>query len=346
MEAKRVIAILNNQLVFDTKLIKGEYETNYLVHNHSSFQGSKPDIYTGDDYRYGWSYSTRWSFENVKVIETDLKDMIFPKELHMFEQMPELNLIYLFVIKSGRFKDFNSISITKDCLVKLTNTNTNRSLDIKIGRFVKALLDDNKDFIKQHNLFDVDAINTNTLERITNKYKELLNDKHLKFEMLKGNDILKGYTRDNYFIKENSSSLAGSCMGDKLCLLDLYTKNSVVELATVFMFDKIVARCLVWETNKGKYYDTIYSNFDWAEPFLIDNLEKLGVKSTDDACNFWVKLDYVPDDNYPYLDTFSYLNLDRGILYDEDSCSSWDRQLCETDGSWVDYDNEDDNEDD
>ena len=126
-------------------------------------------------------------------------------------------------------------------------------------------------------------------------------------------------------------------MGDKLHLLDLYTKNSAVELAIVYMFDKIVARCLLWETSKGKYYDVIYSNFQWVEPFLISNLEKLGIKSTENGNNYCVKLDYVPDDNYPYLDTFCYLNSYKDYLYDEYAESNWDKLLRETDGGWEDY---------
>jgi hypothetical protein len=332
MKAKRVIAIINKQIIFNTKLIIGRY-SNHLIHNQILFKDNYQTEIEKENYLYSFSYDKTDS--NIKILETEFKDIVFPEELRIFEELPDLNLIYLFSIKTGKFKDFNCISISNNGLVKITNTTTNRYLEIKIGRFIKALIDDNKDFIKQHNLFNIECINTNTLEKITNKFKELLNNKHLSFQIVENNDILKGYTKDNYFIKNNSSSLAQSCMGDKLDLLTLYTNNSNVKLAIINMFDKIVARCLVWDTNKGKYYDKIYSNFHWVEPFLISELEKMGIKSTKNNSNFWVKLDYDPEYEYPYLDTFEYFDSYNMILYDSYSCTNWDKHLNETDGSWT-----------
>ena len=324
MEPKRIIAKIKNTIIFNCKYTLGYNSTGNIYHNLNEFDGHCFDNKFG--YNYEYSYYT--GNKNIKIIEGDFKEIKVHKDLYKFEEVPDLNLIYLFVINNGKFKDYNEISLTKEGLISLQNSETNKKLEIKVGRFIRSLLDDNKEFIIQNDLFDFDRIDTNILENITNEYKRYANDGKLKLTFLKGEDILKGYTKENYLIQMNRSSLASSCMTDKHKYLELYTKNSNVELAVLYLLDKVVARCIVWNTTVGiKVYDEIYSNFQWAEDSLSEGLQKLGISEVNELDrDFSIELEHDPE-YYPYVDTFFYLDSYKKTLSNESWLVDWDKKL-------------------
>lgn len=332
MESKRIIAKVHNTTVFDCKHIIGTNGICSILHNHSLYDSYSNLNKLG--YKYVYTYNIRYS-DDIKIIEGDFKDVKFHEDLLKFEEVNDLNLIYLFIINNGKFKDYNEISLTKEGLLKLSNSISNKKLEIKIGRFIRSLLDDNKEFIIKNNLFDFDRIDTNVLEKITNEYKKYANNGSLKLEILKGEDILKGYKRENYFIQKNHSALSRSCMTDKLDYLELYTKNSNVELAVFYLFDKVVARCLVWTTtDKQKVHDEIYSNFEWVEESLQEELEKIGITYVIDInTTMFIDIEYIPK-YYPYLDTFYYLDTQAKKLCDESYGLDWDKKLRDSEGHW------------
>lgn len=338
MEAKRVIAKIRNTVIFDCKHMIDSNGIGHILHNQTNY----------DSYHYQekHGYACQYSYnrhDEIKIIEGDFKEVKINKDLVKFEEVEDLNLIYLFVINKGKFKDYNEMSLTKEGLISLNNSVSNKKLEIKIGRFVRSLLDDNKDFIIQNNLFDFDRIDTNVLEKITNEYKKYANNGSLKLEILKGEDILKGYKRENYLIQRNHSGLSRSCMTDKLDFLELYTKNSNVELAVLYFLDKVVARCLVWTTTDNeKVYDGIYSNFEWASNFLEEELEKIKIRSLyDNYSTMYIQLEFDPV-HYPYLDTFFYFDTCSKRLCNESYGLEWDKKLRDAEGHWEYQDDEED----
>jgi hypothetical protein len=344
MEAKRVISKIRNTVIFDCKHMIDSNGIGHILHNQTTY-----DSYHYQDkhgYTCQYSYNPEYTrHDEIKIIEGDFKEVKIHKDLVKFEEVEDLNLIYLFVINKGKFKDYNEMSLTKEGLISLNNSVSNKKLEIKIGRFVRSLLDDNKDFIIQNNLFDFDRIDTNVLEKITNEYKKYANNGSLKLEILKGEDILKGYTRENYLIQRNHSGLSRSCMTDKLDFLELYTKNSNVELAVLYLLDKVVARCLVWTTTDNeKVYDEIYSNFEWASNSLEEELEKIKIRSLyDNYSTMFIKLEFDPV-HYPYLDTFFYFDTYSKRLCNESYGLDWDKKLRDAEGHWEYRDDEEEDD--
>jgi len=344
MAAKRVIAKIKDTIIFDCKHILDSNGICHILHNQSTY-----DSYSNQDklgYSNVYAYNPRYThFDEVKIIEGDFKEVKIHKDLVKFEEVADLNLIYLFIINKGKFKDYNEMSLTKEGLISLNNSVSNKKLEIKIGRFVRSLLDDNKDFIIQNNLFDFDRIDTNVLEKITNEYKKYANNGSLKLEILKGEDILKGYKRENYLIQRNHSGLSRSCMTDKLEFLELYTKNSNVELAVLYLLDKVVARCLVWTTTDNqKFFDVIYSNFEWAENSLVEELEKIKINPLDSEYRtMFIKLEFDPV-HYPYLDTFYFFDSYTKRLCNESYGLEWDKKLRDTEGHWEYQDDEEEDD--
>lgn len=346
MELKKVIAKVYNTTIFNCRYKKYNEYTSYLYHNLNNLNSYSFSGQHGFKFQYSFC---EFYTSDVKIIEGDFKEVKFNENLSVFEEVEDLNLIYLFVINNGRFKDYNEISLTKEGLIELKNSENNKKLEIKVGRFIRSLLDDNKDFIIKNELINFDRIDTNVLEKITNTYKRYALNNKLNLEIVKGEDILKGYTRDNYFIKNNRSSLASSCMSDKHNYLELYTKNSNIELAIVYFMDKVVARCLVWNTNIDgknlKLYDAIYSNFDWAEKFLQEELEKLGIYSEYSSNRtLYVKLEYIPE-KYPYVDTFYYLDSYGKFLSNRSCETDWDLKLRDDSGGYYVREDEDEYDD-
>jgi hypothetical protein len=136
------------------------------------------------------------------------------------------------------------------------------------------------------------------------------------FKILTGKDILEGYKKDNYLIKNGSSSLSGSCMGDKIDFLDLYTNNKNISLGCLFVLDKIAARCIIWNTNNGQYHDYIYSNQMYFYNILENELKNNEILSTNSCCNkSYVELEKTEFTKYPYIDSFPYLLSDEKRLY-------------------------------
>jgi len=124
-------------------------------------------------------------------------------------------------------------------------------------------------------------------------------------------------------------------MTDHYDYLELYTKNSNVELAILYLLDKVIARCLVWKSDNEKFFDTIYSNYEWATLSLEDELTKLGIKKTKlISTPVYIKLDYIPQ-YYPYVDTFYNLNTFNKVLCNYDLDSSADKRLLDEEGGYI-----------
>ena len=291
---KNITAKIGNFIIKDAKVYKDErfkksdrfQARYYLCHNDPRFDGSKSPDKLG--YKYSWEfhenleenieYCNNRFTEDVNIYDEDLKEIEFSPKLSVFIEMEKNNLFNLFQIKKGRFEKYNHIDLNDKGFLVLSGSETDRILEMKVGRFLRALADENpKLFIETNYMFGKLQIDNNILEDITNKLNSFNNEEHARFELVSGEDILKGYTRNNYF--NDKSSLHGSCMSDKHHFLELYTKNPNIELAIFYFKNKVAARCLVWEFNGTKLYDKIYSNHYWSELSIIRYLKELNIES-------------------------------------------------------------------
>lgn len=247
------------------------------------------------------------------------------------------NIYVLFKYTSGNNEGKMSV-LNKGCLSEekdlslLWTTNRNK---IKIGRFVRAIL-------KSNNIEFTDK----EIEDFVNKYKseiEIMNNQFLKFDIVSGNLIAKFYNLDNYF-SSTKGTLGNSCMAGKPDdYFDIYVANPE-RVRMVIMYDdngeikdgkyksdKIVARALLWNTDQGEVVmDRIYTNFD-KDVELFKKFAEMNKwwhkKNQNSESNFisqmgnvsktkdyTIKLSVWDLDEYPYLDTFSYLDMENGIL--------------------------------
>jgi len=93
---------------------------------------------------------------------------------------------------------------------------------------------------------------------ILNKYF-----KKFYFEIVSGEDIRKYYLQDNY--ETGNGTLNNSCMRYSRCQfkLDIYVNNpsvcKMIKMKANKNSDKIIGRALLWETNKGKFMDRVYT---------------------------------------------------------------------------------------
>ena len=316
---QRVIGKIKNTLILDAKIyVDTEYEKNsksthryYLCHNNSSYDGSESPNKLG--YKYSWVFYKRFSdtkySDEVEILEGfEIKDKInISDDVISFISIENIHIMYLFLIKKGRFEKYESLSLNKE-FIQISSQELNKIIEIKIGRFIRSLIDD---ISVNNTFFDFKEINNNYLEDISNKFKKFVNDDLFKLEIVKGNDILKGYTRDNYFL--NESSLGGSCMTDKFDFLEIYTKNPNIELAILYYSNKVIARCLIWNINEQKIHDKIYSNKDWAFITLKSILKNKNIDFIDSKKHYIIQLEHIPE-FFPYVDNMRYLDLDKKQL--------------------------------
>jgi hypothetical protein len=200
--------------------------------------------------------------------------------------------------------------------------------EIKIGRAVRALL----------KTAGVDFVDKD-IEDFVNKYKstiDIMNDKFRLFEIVEGEDIGYWYNKENY-LKEQGT-IGSSCMKSvPISYFSIYMENpDVCKLVILKSEDneyKIVGRALLWTLTDGKkFLDRIYTINesdvqlfrDWAKENGI--YSKIANNSSNSAKVYdlegnsinlnqlEVQIRKGEYNNYPYLDTLKYLNIDKGIL--------------------------------
>jgi len=234
-----------------------------------------------------------------------------------------MNIDYSNHIKNNFLLDLISLSFGDNGYI---NTHNDKQ-KIKLGKFINKIVL----LVNQYGYNE--CITNDQIEKVVDKYKSFNtpND-NIYFNIIEGDDILKGYQIDNYE-KRNSSALHGSCMNNKSDLLKLYTQNkNKVKLLTLNRNDKIIGRSLIWDLDKPKYIfmDRIYAVDNYLykifEDFAISNnwiyrenyarnvfkvncyfksknshIEKLSNK-----IRLTVKLNTDNIKLYPYMDSFVY----------------------------------------
>jgi hypothetical protein len=229
--------------------------------------------------------------------------------------------------------------------------------NIKIGRFVRALLNSAKI-----------PVNDVELEQFINQYKatyDFAADALKQFDIVKGSKISYWYAEDNYV--SGGGSLNNSCMADvDSDYFDIYTQNPQVSLVILYGDDgslvdgkytdeSIKGRAILWDCKidgtPAKFMDRIYTTFDNDVELFKQYAEKNGwwykkrqsmepnEEITDGSnvkkATIEVKLDDASWDYYPYCDTICYINSETGTacnVYWDDS----DRLLRDTSGGYED----------
>lgn len=178
------------------------------------------------------------------------------------------------------------------------------------------------------------------LEEFVNAYKstyDKLANVTEGFELVKGEDIRYWYLEDNY--QEVSGQLGNSCMRYKRCqpYLDIYVQNP--DSCSLLILkneagDKIIGRALVWTLSDGKKtMDRIYTIKD-SDKLLFETYAKENEMLRGARHGDTIKVKAGGYDQYPYMDTFTCYNVDKGILK-----STWDGsesnvvELTNTDGT-------------
>ena len=194
---------------------------------------------------------------------------------------------------------------------------------IKVGRFVNRIFDiyfkENPDSeYGERNEYSVADV-----EKFVNKYTAtalFMENAFDYFEIVDGEDIKYWYSEDKYVAK--TGQLGNSCMRYNNCqdYFRIYAENPDVCKLLIFKNmsgDKIFGRALLWtDTDGQKLMDRAYTTKDnfmtlfskWAK----ENNYRT-IYNEDVSCTIKVEeKDYV---KYPYMDTFKYYSLEKGLLY-------------------------------
>ena len=181
--------------------------------------------------------------------------------------------------------------------------------------------------------FGYNRFDNSTIEKFVNYYKSIFifnRDAHKNFHIVSGKDIKYYYNEDTYEYKKGQ--LGASCMRTKGCqnYLSIYTENPEVCKMLVLTGEKedsgklgkkIIGRALLWTLTDGSLYmDRIYTNNDAAikifEKWAKDNNYKNYVYNNPDLLSVKIKAkDY---GKYPYMDTFEFYLIQKGILVNND----------------------------
>ncbi len=156
------------------------------------------------------------------------------------------------------------------------------------------------------------------------------------FNIVKGSDIKKYYYYQSY-ASSDRGTLGASCMKHDHCqrYLDLYIENqdNITMLVMLNDREQLIGRALLWDFDGYKIMDRIYTQNDeelsfyfkqWAtekgyfyksEQNWFNTLffEQVGTGRKEMKIEF--TLPNIKQHYYPYMDTFKFIDLDKGKLY-------------------------------
>ena len=211
------------------------------------------------------------------------------------------------------------------------------------------------------------GIDSKSIETFSNQYRSFASKEQFRFEILKGESIPLAYIDLNY--ASQRGSLGTSCMKYEKCqdYFGIYENNSCVSILVMKnKNDLILGRALLWNftsvtvpSKKYKIMDRIYTIKDedyshYFKNWAHDNdyihkkfqnwTKTLEFEGTDVSpeMRIGIPLDEAHFDNYPYLDTFKWLDTKDKILYnyipDNFNHSSRYKNISLPDGYSTDFD--------
>jgi hypothetical protein len=219
---------------------------------------------------------------------------------------------------------------------------------LKIGRFINRLFPG--------------VYKDKEVEEFVNKYKANLEYASERFIIVEGADIGKWYHKDTY--KKESGHLGSSCMNrSPSSYFEIYMENpKQCRMLVLIEKDELIGRAIIWKiehikslrttdtTPEFEYFlDRQYTFSDsdvikfknyadeqgWAYKRERTHSAPLGVMFGGESyeLEMKVKLDDGDFSEYPYLDTFKYL---QGETLSNENQGSGEKVLNHTDGTWAD----------
>ena len=204
---------------------------------------------------------------------------------------------------------------------------TQNRIQIKMGRLLKRILDDNREYWgkflnRWRDSYDEKRTEDELIEELVLQYKvatKKIFDKAFdtRIETVKGNEIRKWYHQSNY--KSGKGSLHGSCMRYDQCAnwFELYEKNP--ETCNLLIYrdspEKVAMRALLWKLDNGNYYlDRIYAADDTDKTIFINYAKRNGWLAYDThkgslPSDLKIKLNDINYSKFPYMDTFQWFNV-------------------------------------
>lgn len=199
-------------------------------------------------------------------------------------------------------------------------------------------------------------ISAKEVEKFSNLYKSHVSKPKFTFKIVCGESIREYYHYLSYV--NDRGSLGVSCMKHDSCqdYLNIYVDNRDTAKMLVMLNDSggLMGRALLWDFESYKIMDRIYTSSDeqltfhfkrWASEngylhksdqnwFNTLFFEQVGQKKQE--LKLKVKLKFNGYRTYPYMDTFKFIDIDSGDLYNYMPDGVSFRTLCSTDGSKYD----------
>ena len=309
-----VITDYNNEILHGKISIKNQNQV-YICHNNHDFHSERAPEMIGFSYALKTSvyeedsYDSHIFLHKVPLERLFKNDNFLKKGISNFLYSQGRKLTFMFNLKLGVLDKYDSVKQSEQQgYVDLHSSERNKKLSIKIGRLIRKINTAYNEVITQNPKNNPLIFKDEEIEKIHNLWM-CSHESSIKYELLKGNDILKGYNLDNYSQKDGvrHGTLGQSCMIGKYDFLKLYIENpEKISLMVFYDEGKICGRCLIWNCDDGKtYYDRIYYTYDWYE-YAMDSIckkqgyEKIYCSSIEAS----VKLNRLDFMNYPYVDTF------------------------------------------
>ena len=200
----------------------------------------------------------------------------------------------------------------------LSDAFTKYKQELGIGRFVGKIF---REVIKA-------PLSDSTIEKFVNEFKSMFDfekDGTGRLELVSGEDIRKWYLYKNY--SEVRGQLGNSCMRYDNCqeYLDIYVENTEVCKLLVMWADpsktSICGRSLIWTLKDGRIVmDRIYSVADYQQELFWKYAKDNGIESVNSLrYGQEIQLKKWKFTYYPYMDNFLCLNINTGILVNDDS---------------------------
>ncbi len=253
------------------------------------------------------------NFKNKSIVASLLlEEMVFE------DQIVQESINYLSTSNSDRSK----ISyLTKERISKIEESDiwsTSKRYHSKPGSIISKIYKN---------------ISPREVEIFSNLYRAFSDQKEFEFKIISGDDIIRYYHQDSY--ASFSGSLGNSCMKYDKCskYLELYKDNDMITMIVMLnTTGQLIGRALLWEFNGNKIMDRIYTINDedyqyyfmsWADNngFLYkkrqnwsNTLQYLSV-GKDIESKFEIQLKDWDYSYYPYLDTFKWLDRNKGKLF-------------------------------
>ncbi len=301
-----------NGITLTGKLYIHHANEYYACHNNSAFNGTQSPELLG--FNHSWVFHKQSDgrlSDDVEIISPILgnkENFKIDDKLKGFLTMigkSEISNLLNCGDFLPQYNEFEASGIKG--MVKIKNSESGRFVEMKIGRLLNTI----------SKTFDFYKLTDKDVESIHNSYVMFQQDDYLNtIRDVKGKDILKYYTKSNYFFENTGGRLYNSCMNDRHDFLEIYVNNKAVSLIAIEQLGKVVGRCLIWELTDGrKMMDRRYTSFDWVDCIF----EK--IREDEDYINFdtreflEIKLETSEFEKYPYVDTFRFLCKETNTLF-------------------------------